>query len=71
MCTLCVSSAFHTFLNIPGTHTITDADCTHFCAHGPHFVSICVWLFGMHGVDVGPVTTHIGYLFMVVVTNDL
>lgn len=27
---------------------------THICVHGSHFVSICVWLFGVHGVNIRP-----------------
>lgn len=52
---LLLSAHTHTSTYI---HTNTDGDSTYFSAHGPHFVSVCVWLFRVHGVNVGPETEH-------------
>lgn len=36
------------------THSTPEENMTHICVHGSHFVSICVWLFRVHGVNIRP-----------------
>lgn len=36
----------------------TDKDNTHICVQGAHFVSVCVWLFRVHGVYIRPESRH-------------
>lgn len=44
----------NTHIHTLHTHSTPEENMTHICAHGSHFVSIRVWLFRVHGVDIRP-----------------